>query len=226
MPPLLVRIQRILQQRGVWQLFVKVYVMLIDRLYDIWYGIETCKESLLTELSIKSSNQIYGTPYQAARLLPLRSLFQLIAPSIPEGSVLVDLGSGKGRVLLVASEFGFEKVVGIEFAHELNEIAKKNCFKYKAVTGVKTHFQLVDTDVVEYVFGPDENVIVMNNPFKKEVLQQVLENLSNSIQQHYRKVVLVYMAPSHRDVIESHGDFVKIKEGYLWGCDFALYSNL
>ena len=44
----------------------------------------------------------------------------------PSKSVFVNIGSGKGRNLLIASQFNFKRVVGIEFSKEFCEIAKKN----------------------------------------------------------------------------------------------------
>jgi hypothetical protein len=38
----------------------------------------------------------------------------------------IDLGSGKGRALLLASEFPFRRIVGIELLPELHTIAKQN----------------------------------------------------------------------------------------------------
>ncbi len=42
-----------------------------------------------------------------------------------EEFAFVDFGSGKGRALLVAAEYPFERIVGIEFAEELHEIAQR-----------------------------------------------------------------------------------------------------
>ena len=46
--------------------------------------------------------------------------------------VFVDLGSGKGRMLLVASEFPFRQVIGVELAQELHEIAEGNIQQFRS----------------------------------------------------------------------------------------------
>ena len=60
-----------------------------------------------------------GYPYKATRVLPLRKLFCIIKGMIPVDSIFVDFGCGKGRALLIASEYNFKSVRGVEFAHEL-----------------------------------------------------------------------------------------------------------
>jgi predicted RNA methylase len=47
----------------------------------------------------------------------------------------VDFGSGKGRVLLVASHYPFREVVGVEFSPELQKIAEGNIRSTKAPNG-------------------------------------------------------------------------------------------
>lgn len=68
--------------------------------------------------------------YMATKTVHLR--MALKALKIPKGKVLVDIGSGKGRVLLVASEFGFREARGIEFSPKLCAIAKENLEIFKA----------------------------------------------------------------------------------------------
>jgi 16S rRNA G966 N2-methylase RsmD len=225
MPPIMVRIQRIFQHQGLWMVLLKAWIIIVDRLYDIRYGIETCRESLLNDLSIEGKNRQMGRPYQATRVIPLRSIFKMLRPILPKDSVLVDLGAGKGRVLLVASEFGFQEVVGVEFARELTAIAKKNGDIYMSKTKTRIGYHVVEADVSEYPIRPVENVFFMNNPFDKEILQKVLDNISASLRQHYRKIYIIYFTPSGREAIESRSDFFKVKEGNLWGYNFALYSN-
>jgi len=43
---------------------------------------------------------------------------------------LIDLGSGKGRVLLMASDYPFKRIIGVEFMPELHRVAEGNIRKY------------------------------------------------------------------------------------------------
>src|SRR5262249_16864475 len=48
----------------------------------------------------------------------------------PDTFAFVDMGSGKGRALLVASEFAFARIVGIELSPQLHRIATENIRRY------------------------------------------------------------------------------------------------
>ena len=44
----------------------------------------------------------------------------------------VDVGSGKGRALLLASEYAFQEIIGVELSPELDRIARSNIARYAA----------------------------------------------------------------------------------------------
>ncbi|MFZ0635589.1 MAG: class I SAM-dependent methyltransferase, partial [Candidatus Acidiferrales bacterium] len=95
--------------------------------FDLAHGVETDGDlggwTYLSDLDIPSANWIYGRNYAGTE--PER--FAAVLASLPisfEEFEFVDFGSGKGRVLLMASEVPFKKIVGIEFSPELHAIAR------------------------------------------------------------------------------------------------------
>lgn len=113
----------------------------------------------LDSLTIKSQNKEQGCRYQPTRVVPLRRLPQQIMPLVPANSVLVDLGCGKGRVVLIASQFGFKEVRGIEFAHELCEIARKNCARFRAIKGIVVECSIIEADATLYTIRSGETAL-------------------------------------------------------------------
>ncbi len=220
------RILRTLKRHGLKITLLKVYVALVDHWFDIRHGTDTCRWMLLKDLSIRSENKVRGVRYEPARIVLLRRMFKQIRRLIPHGGVTVDLGSGKGRVLLIASEFGFTEARGVEFAPELCKIARLNCDKYSRSVRTETQFRVVESDVVDYPIRPDETVYVMFNPFDDVVLNRVLDNISRSIQSSPRKVIIGYYSPEHNEVIARHPGFVRVVDMSTWGYHFTLYSNV
>ena len=72
----------------------------------------------------------------------------------PDTFAFVDMGSGKGRALLVASEFAFAKIVGIELSPHLHRIAQENIKRYSPASQQCTAFELHCMDVVDYRLRP------------------------------------------------------------------------
>lgn len=204
---------------------VKLCVWSTDYFFDLRNGLDTCKCSPLEGLTIGGENKERGTRYQPSRVMPLRKLFRLIEPLVPANSVLVDLGCGKGRVLLVASEFGFKEVRGVEFAHELSEIAKKNCAVFKTRRHFKPNYRIIESDVTQYTIEPDETVFFMFNPFDEIILQKVLGNITASLRMQPRRILIIYYNPRAAQTIEKRDDFTELQEFNFWGYHFKVYSN-
>ena len=114
----------------------------------------------------------------------------------------VDFGSGKGRALLVACEFPFAGIIGIEAATELHEIACQNIQRYRSRTQKCKNLQSLNLDAAEFEVPLTPLVIYLFNPFGPAVLIPVLQRLQRSLNSHPRDVTLIYSAPFHGDLIE------------------------
>ncbi len=60
---------------------------------------------------------------------------EAVAQTMLQDFTFIDLGSGKGRVLLMASEYPFQKIIGVEFMPELHRAAQKNIAGYSHAIG-------------------------------------------------------------------------------------------
>lgn len=204
----------------------QLYAALVDRLFDLRYGLDTCAWAELSDLTLTSPIHAKSSKrYQPTRLVPLRRLLRCLSADIPPNSVLVDFGCGKGRVLLAASEFGFREVRGVEFARELCEIARHNCASYRARRGIECEFRVIDGDVTDYVVETDENVFFLFNPFDETILARVLDNIEASIRKKPRRVLIIYYYPDYADVIDRRAGFSRIRELEVWHHKFVVYSN-
>ena len=105
--------------------------------------------------------------------------------------MFVDLGSGKGRILLLASEYPFRGVVGVEFAHELNEVAERN-IALSANHRRRCHdVRTVTADAAEYVLPEGPLVLYLYNPFAPEILRRILEHNRGSLESGSRPVYVL-----------------------------------
>jgi SAM-dependent methyltransferase len=113
----------------------------------------------------------------------------------------VDVGSGKGRMLFVAAEYPFRKVVGVEFATELHEQARENIARYRHMKRRCGEIESVAADAAEYEFPQDNLVLYLFNPFGPEVMGRMLANLERSIERCPRHVIVVMLWPEHADLV-------------------------
>ena len=114
----------------------------------------------------------------------------------------IDMGSGKGRVLFVAAEYPFRKVIGVEFSNDLHEEALANLKRYKFPGRRCADIEAVHADARDFEFPDDNLVIYLFNPFGPEVMERMLANLERSLEKHPRHVIVVMLWPEHSDVVE------------------------
>ena len=142
-----------------------------------------------------------------------------------ERFTFVDLGAGKGRILMLASNFPFRRVLGVELAPELQAIAERNLSVYRPTARQCEDVQCILSDVRDFVFPPVPLVIFMWHPFVGPVFEQVMANLQESLRQAPREVYLVYLKPEFEHVVAGVSQLRKLWESHLTMSeqDFAAY---
>ena len=117
----------------------------------------------------------------------LRSL-----PAKPDGFTFIDLGSGKGRTLLMASEYPFRRIIGVELIAEFDAIAKRNLARFHGENQKCFVLESRVGDAREFVFPAEPTVLYLFNPFPDYVLRTVLQNLKCSMAASPRPVFVLY----------------------------------
>lgn len=109
--------------------------------------------------------------------------------------VFVDLGSGKGRTLLMAADYPFQKIVGVEVLPELHAVCRANLARYQSARQRCRDLEAVCADARDYPFPPAPLVLFLFNPLPEAGLRQVLAHLQRSLAEHPRPVMVLYHNP-------------------------------
>jgi SAM-dependent methyltransferase len=107
----------------------------------------------------------------------------------------IDIGSGKGRTLLLASDYPFRKIIGVELFPELHAAAERNIEAYRSPDQKCTAFELHCMDATQFQFPEDNLFLQFADPFPAHVLEKVLANLERSLEAHPRKIFISYWSP-------------------------------
>lgn len=132
---------------------------------------------------------------------PVRIVEQVLdaLPIAVGDHTLVDLGSGKGRVVLLASRRAFRAVVGIEHREALHTVAQRNRAVFTRAGGPRCPIHLMCGDAAHHPLPDGKLVVWLFNPFGADVLQVLLRRLTD------RVVVLVYVTPIHQPLVQQAG---------------------
>lgn len=149
------------------------------------------------------------SPYQPTDASLFHEMLEHIKTDFSKFTFL-DLGSGKGRVLLIASNYPFRRIVGVELLPELHRIAVKNVRAYNS--GLQPCFALecVLGDALDFVFPAEPTVLYLFNPLRESGMEQLASNLAASLRQHPRPFFVLYHNPVLEDVLMRDGSLKKI----------------
>jgi len=109
--------------------------------------------------------------------------------------IFIDLGSGKGRTLLMASDYPFRRIVGVELLPALHRAAQENIGKYRSESQKCFAIEAICQDATEFMFPPEPMVVFLFNPFPEAGLRRVIETLEKSLRERPRRVYVLYHNP-------------------------------
>ena len=166
----------------------------------------------LSDLKIPSANWIYGRNY--APIEPAR--FEAVVCGLDvrfEDFVFVDFGSGKGRALLLASEFPFARVVGVEFSPELHQIAQQNIQEW-AGRRKSGPVESVCMDFMAFNLPAEPVILFFFDPCEDVVFTKLLRNISKSLEASPRAAYVIYVAPtkSKKELLDQAGWLLQVSE--------------
>ncbi len=136
----------------------------------------------------------FRTAYQPTEPAEFREMMAAV-PAEFDDLTFVDIGSGKGRTLLMASEYPFRRIVGVEILRALHEAAEENIRVYRSATQRCTRIDSICMDACEFDFPHEPLLVYLFNPLPAEALNRMLANLENSLKRAPRPVYVVYLNP-------------------------------
>jgi SAM-dependent methyltransferase len=89
----------------------------------------------------------------------------------------IDIGCGKGRPMIVATEFPFRQVIGYDFAVRLVDVANRNAQIVARRFPRRVPMRAYVADALEFDFPPGKLVVYLFNPFGLKTMTRLLANL-------------------------------------------------
>lgn len=161
--------------------------------FDQKYGVETSR--VVQIVPTDSPNFSHGTRYSPSAEPIIRWCIENCEMPYEE-TTFVDVGSGKGGVLILAAMYPFKKVIGVEYSAELAAVCRKNLAKL----GIGSRCEVLIGDAAEFKFPGGKLLAFLYNPFDSVVLERVLKNLASTD----GDVRIAHLGPGH-DVIKRSG---------------------
>lgn len=173
----------------------------ISFLYDAVHRVETRSNAELYNLTVLTDARGCFR-YEPTPASSIRHVLKCIRVDFEQTS-FVDMGSGKGRCLLVAAEYPFARVIGVEFAKELHETACRNIRKFRGKRRCRD-VTSCHADARDFPFPPGSLLLHFSNPFGDQVMESVLGNITR----HDGPVTLAFVSGRYaKNAVQTNAHF-------------------
>lgn len=161
-----------------------------ERRFDADNNVDTGGIIRLDGLNVVGDSKSSGFNFGST---PIKS-FKAILTNLPsdlDDHVFIDIGSGKGRTLILASEYNFKRVIGVEFATDLHTIAVSNIRSYQSTTQKCEQIEAVCVNALSYELPQEKCVLYFFCPFEAEIFTRVFKNIIKSYVDNEREIYVV-----------------------------------
>jgi predicted RNA methylase len=147
---------------------------------------------------IEASELGTGVDSKGYHAMPPKIARHMIAQVAPRARdyTFVDMGSGKGRLLLLAAQNPFRKIIGVELSKPLCEIAQRNVRKAAGRLNCIAPIDIVHADARMFALPDGKCTLFLYNPFCGETADHVVSNILRSFQAAPREIIILYYSDS------------------------------
>jgi len=189
-----------LRMRAEWVLFqVKLRrEERLNRAFDRRFGTDTASEVALKDAGVLSGGDPYGV-YRPFWESIFHSAMGLLPIDFPQFT-FVDVGSGKGKILMLAAQYPFKAVEGVEYGAVLHDAAERNIAIFRKATGTRVPIKPILGDAMAYDLPAGPAVCIIFNAFDEMTNTIVLRRIASQAGEGERPVFVIYA--NLRSVVE------------------------
>ena len=132
-----------------------------------------------------------------------------------EPTAFLDIGAGKGRAMLLAAEYPFRRIVGVELHPALAAAARSNIERWQSRhEGPPMRLQEADAMQLRLPSGPC--LVFLFNPFDIVLMDRLLTRLAQQVLKRPGDLDLLYVNDEQRRLIaEEHPDYTELWRGRI-----------
>lgn len=204
--------------------------------FDQAHGVDTSGLVPARHLATGHASDEHVTAYYGVAPSILRALVALWRESVPphplSSYTFLDIGCGKGRALLVASELPFRRVVGIELNPKLAEVARTNFDVWTRshasdpTAPLLAPIDMLEQDALELALPAGPTLIFLFHPFEAPLLRKLLRRIESQLAEHTRAtgansaqdqpaLDILYVNAECASVLDRHPAFQRLYAGHV-----------
>jgi SAM-dependent methyltransferase len=184
------------------------------KIYSPLWGIHPFDKELGIETSgIVSAEDIHPDKHLASLIGPyIGSQPSIVRKGLSalgayEDYTFIDYGCGKGRVVVVAGEFPFQEVVGVELSAALAATARANAAKVALQFPDRPRINIIEANVSAFPLPPRMIACFNYHAFGPEIVAGIIRKFETALANHIRHMFFIYYNPVHFELFDASPAF-------------------
>jgi SAM-dependent methyltransferase len=173
----------------------------LARSFERRMGVDTVGAEGLTDFGVEGPDRIY---HAASPTITLRRALKRLDPG--PNDVFVDIGSGKGQAVLAAAQLPYGRVIGVELADQMTQVARANVERVRPKLTCR-NIELVTADALEWEIPSDLTLVYMYCPFLGDTFDAFIDRVVESHDANPRPLHIVYAYPFEHNRLVAHDRF-------------------
>lgn len=137
-------------------------------------------------------------------------------PIVPiDEYTFIDLGAGMGRALLLAAEYPFRAIVGVEFHPTLARIARRNLALWRAAGRTRVPARVYCRDAATFPLPHGPCLVFLFNPFGAPVLRRLLRMWGQNLAGRAGPTDILYVNDEQRNVVACEPGVERLFRGQI-----------
>ena len=184
-----------------------------DGTFDVDFNVDTGGFIKINDLKTVGRHRADAVDYQATSPSLFREMISKLDIDFPSYT-FIDVGSGKGRAVLLAAAYPFRRIIGVEFAPQLCDTARRNLITYTGQL-LCEDIEIVCEDVDGYSLPAGPAVFFIYNTFAATMMKRFANKVLRHSDDAEQPSCILYCSPEHADVYQD-GRFtpIALDEGY------------
>ena len=195
---------------------------LFDSAFDRQYGVETT--ALINISDIDGHDNLFANYdidelYSGTPTLLFKDVHAPIINMDKDKVTYIDVGCGKGRVLIQALDAGFKNLIGVEFVPDIAAQSRDNMAlaigKLNDDTQKSINCQIISQDIRQYKYPNTPLILYLFNPFDPIIFQAFMDNLLKDLAENPRPMTLIYSNAHCQDILDACQELQRLEYSSL-----------
>jgi hypothetical protein len=192
---------------------------LIRHPFDIEFGVRTSGLVAGRHLITGHRHDRHNTAYYAVAPSVFQAMIvrwrQCRAAAPIDEYTFIDVGAGMGRAMLLAAEYPFRNVIGLEIHSHLARIARKNLTTWRSIGLAHAPTRMHCCDASEFPLPSGPCVAFLFNPFGSPVLRRMLKRWTGAFTERANQLDILYVNNEQEGVLRRQPGLERLFHGQI-----------